>query len=80
MATNLSDLRAELLGRAQTTERSMDRMAESLRSIQTQFAGLSRWADTLDRDNGALTANYHAHERAIRELTARVAALEQQRP
>ncbi|SPF48408.1 hypothetical protein SBA4_3910005 [Candidatus Sulfopaludibacter sp. SbA4] len=56
MAANLSDLRAEILIRAQATERNMDRMAESLRGIQTQLMGLNRWADTLDRDTTARVA------------------------
>jgi hypothetical protein len=79
MTANLSDLRAELLIRFQATDRTMDRMSESLRGIQTQLMGLNRWADTLDRDNNALAANYHAHDRAIRDLTTRVAALEEKR-
>jgi len=79
MTSNLSDLRVEILDRFQATERTMERMSESLRGIQTQLMGLNRWADTLDRDNTALAANYHAHDRAIRDLTARVAALEERR-
>jgi len=79
MTSNLSDLRTEMLGRFQANERTMERMSETLRGIQTHLMGLNRWADTLDRDNAALVANYHTHDRAIRDLTARVAALEERR-
>ena len=79
-AANLSDLRAELIARLDVADRRGDRVAETLRSIDSRMAAITRWADQTDRDTAAMAANYHAHDRALRELNARVAELERRSP
>ena len=67
---NLTELRAELTARADADARRLDRISESLRGMQIQLAGFSRWADSLDRD-------YPQIDRALREIRSRLDALEQ---
>jgi len=83
LTANLSDLRDEMNARFETVdrrfealERRFERTSETLRSIDTRMGALTKWADTLDRDNLALANTQAGQQRAIDDLAARVANLE----
>ena len=72
---NISDLRQEMNTRFQEVDRKfaaidrrMERMAETMVSIDLRMGALSKWADTYDRDNGAILSNQAAQQRAIDQL------------
>ena len=54
IATEISQLRSEMNTRFETADRRAERLAENLRAIHTQLAGIDRWADSLDADNSKI--------------------------
>ena len=83
---NITDLRNEMNARFETVdrrfealERRFERTSETLHSIDTRMGALTKWADTLDRDNLALANTQAGQQRAIDNLAARVAKLESER-
>jgi len=86
LTANLSDLRNEMNSRFETVdrrfeslERRLERTSETLISIDSRMSALTKWADTLDRDNLALANTQSAQQRTIDDLAARVAKLERER-
>ena len=82
---NLSDLRSEINTRFEEVsrqfaglERRLERTAETMHSIDLRMGALSKWADTYDRDNGAMLSNQAAQQRAIDQLAQRLTRLERQ--
>jgi hypothetical protein len=65
--------------RFEAIDRRLDRMSETLVGIQSQMVAMTKWSDRFDRDQNATLATQTAQQRAIDELSARVAKLEQQR-
>jgi archaellum component FlaC len=74
------DQRFEAMDRRfEAIDRRLDRMAESLVGVQTQMVAMTKWSDRFDRDQNATLATQTAQQRAIDELAARVAKLEQRK-
>jgi septal ring factor EnvC (AmiA/AmiB activator) len=73
------DRRFEAQDRFEAIDRRLDRMSETLVGIQSQMVAMTKWSDRFDRDQNATLATQTAQQRAIDELSARVAKLEQQR-
>ena len=65
--------------RFEAIDRRLDRMGESLVGVQTQMVAMTKWSDRFDRDQNATLATQTAQQRAIDELAARVAKLEQRK-
>ena len=74
----LTATRQEITARMDASDRRADRVAETLRSIDQRMSAMTRWSDTMDRDNAALAANYHSHDRAIRDLNTRLERVERE--
>ena len=55
----------------------LDRVNDTLASVQNNLAGITKWADRLDRDHSAVLSTQMAQQRAIDQLVARVARLEE---
>ena len=75
ISTEISGLRAEMNDRFESVNRRIDRLAENVTGINTQlsainqqFAGMSRWADSLDTDNQKIHESLHQHEQRIARL------------
>src|SRR5437899_11802249 len=62
--------------RFELVEGRLDRIGETLAGVQAQMAGMTRWADRLDRDHSAVLATQEAQRRVIDDLAARVTKLE----
>jgi hypothetical protein len=74
------DQRFEAMDRRfEAIDRRLDRMGESLVGVQTQMVAMTKWSDRFDRDQNATLATQTAQQRAIDELAARVAKLEQRK-
>jgi hypothetical protein len=65
--------------RFEAIDRRLDRMGEALIGVQTQMVAMAKWSDRFDRDQNATLATQTAQQRAIDELAARVAKLEQRK-
>ena len=73
------DRRFEEVDRSfEQVDRQMDRMGEILISMDSRMTALSRWAERLDRDNPELHSTQVAQKRAVDELAARVASMEEE--
>src|SRR5271169_209654 len=57
----------------------LDRITDTLVGVQNQMAAMTRWADRFDREHTAVIQTQAAQQRAIDELAARVARLEERR-
>lgn len=57
----------------------LDRMADTLVSVQSQMAAMTRWADRFDRDHNSIVQTQAAQQRAIDDLAARVTRLEERK-
>jgi hypothetical protein len=75
-AANLTDLRAELLAPLNAFGRRLDNAVTSIEHIGNRLTAMTTYTDRLDKDNAALITNYHALQRDVRELRARLEALE----
>jgi hypothetical protein len=76
IASEISLLHGEIKSRDEINGRRFDRIAETLRNIEGRVAGISRWSDTLDRDNAALNASFHELQRTVAALVERVNRIE----
>jgi septal ring factor EnvC (AmiA/AmiB activator) len=71
------DQRFEAVNRRfEAVENRLDRIGDTLAAVQAQMAGMTRWADRLDRDHSAVLATQTAQQRTIDDLVARIARLE----
>lgn len=76
MQTVIALLHGEIKSRDDNNGRRLDRMSETLRSMDSGLSAMTKWSDTLDRDNAALNANFHELQRAVAALDARVKRIE----
>jgi hypothetical protein len=65
--------------RFEAVENRLDRIADTLVGVQSQMAGITRWADRFDREHIAVLATQGAQQRIIDDLINRVTRLETQR-
>lgn len=65
--------------RFEAVENRLERISDTLAAVQAQMAGMTRWADRLDRDHSAVLATQTAQQRTIDDLVARIARLEEPR-
>jgi hypothetical protein len=79
IATLIQQLGERFDQRFDAVENRLDRAADTLVGVQSQMAGMTRWADRFDRDHSATLATQVAQQRTIDALIARVARLEEQR-
>lgn len=90
MSANLSELRTEMVQRIDGLERSLglridglerrfDTIASVVLSVDARMGALTRWADTSEKSHAQLTAAQAAQQRAIDQLSQRIAKLEQQK-
>ena len=76
IAADISTMRQELTARMDNMARTVERHTDALRVVQAGQSTITKWADTLDKDNTALGQNYFTQQRAIEDLRRRVEALE----
>jgi len=80
MHNEIQALHGEIKSRDEANARRFDRFSETLTSIDARMSAVTKWADTLDRDNAALNARFHEmqrnHQRSIADLERRISALE----
>jgi predicted nuclease with TOPRIM domain len=73
---NLAELRAEVRDMLSHADRRADRMAQSLDHLANLYRTIANGLDRTDKDTAALSTNYHTLSREVRELRARLEALE----
>lgn len=80
IAGEISQFRTEVNDRLGAIERRLDNQVTAVEHIGNRISAMTKYEDRIDRDNTALTTNYHAQARDLRELRARIEALEAKQP